>query len=239
MSVLKEGGQLRPKDVVNLESFFPEIEQIAAGKAKGAIRSRDGQLGVNILYVRGRRGIDIGDLSGGGSDTKLRYWIDDWLGADRCGESSLQLRRGGHARTSKRTVVDDAPPFLREKKECLFPVQPRNDNWAADGETEIVVTQWRTSESVEVVKEVVGGKKVVAEEFIGAAMKGIGARTGDNVDLASGAAPKLGVVIAAQDLEFSNGIDAGKSQHSLVGATVDVISSVKGPIILTVACAVY
>jgi hypothetical protein len=115
----------------------------------------------------------------------------------------------------------------------------RNVDRAAEDKAKIVVAQRGTGESLEVIKEVVGGEKVVAEKFVGAAMEGIGSRAGDYVDLTSRPAPELGIVVAAQNLEFSNGIDTGKSQQGLVGAAVDVVGTVESPFILTIARTVY
>ena len=116
---LKNALNFGPKMWSILKVLFPEIEQVASGKTKGAVRSWLGELGVNVLDIRGCRGIDVGDLGGGRPGTKLRNRIDDWLGADGSGESSLQLRAGGHARTGEGRVVNDASPFLGEKEESF------------------------------------------------------------------------------------------------------------------------
>ena len=101
---------------------------------------------------------------------------------------------------------------------------------AAEGKSKIVVAQRGTSEAFKIVKKVVGGEEIVAEKFIGAAMESIGSRASYYVDLSASATSEFGVVIAAQDLEFRDGINAGKSQQRLVGAAVDVVGAVEGPL---------
>src|ERR1700756_3049512 len=179
--------------MVDLKSFLPEVEQVASGKTKGAIGSRRGKLGVNVLDVSGCCGIKVGDLCGRGPNTKLRNRIDDRFGADRGGERTLQLRAGWYARTGEGGVVDHAAPFLGVKEESIS--ETGNADRAAEGKAKIVVAQRGTAESLEVIEEVVGGEKVVAEKFVSAAMEGISSRTGDYVDLSAGAATEFGIVV--------------------------------------------
>jgi len=110
----------------------------------------------------------------------------------------------GYLGAGKRAVVDHAPPLLPKKEKSFLGVQPRDENRATDREAKVVVAQWRTSQFPEVIKEIVCRENVVAEEFVGATMKSVGAGSCDDIDLASRSASELRIVVAAQDLEFRN-----------------------------------
>src|SRR5260370_42098913 len=113
--------------MIDLEVFLPEIEDVAPGETEGTIWPWRGQLRVDVLNISSRGGVKVSDLCGGGPDAESCGRVDDGLGAHRCGKGSLQLRSGGHLSGGKRSVVDHAPPFLREKEEGFLGVQIGNE----------------------------------------------------------------------------------------------------------------
>src|SRR6266404_6192022 len=63
-------------------------------------------------------------------------------------------------------------------------------------------------------------------------MKVTGSGAGNDIDLRPGRAAGLGVVDAANNAKFADGIDTGERQQREIGATVHVVSAVDLPIVL-------
>ena len=102
---------------------------------------------------------------------------------------------------------------------------------AAEGEAEDVVAVGRDVSAEEVVGVAVGVEVVVAEVLVGAAVDGVGAGLGDDVDLAGGVAAELGAVLSAEGLELGDGVGAGIGVEREVGAAVEVVRAVNGPVV--------
>src|ERR1019366_6951308 len=141
-----------------------------------------------IRHVRGSDRINVGHRRAG---LRNRCAIPKRVpcAADRDGQVPGQLRLRGKLTAGEGGVGDDLAPLLRIEEEGL--ILPKR---TAEGESKIVPPQGRTRDLIEVVEIVVGLQDIVAEKLVGAAMKSIRPRPGDEVDLAAGASPVFGQV---------------------------------------------
>src|ERR1700722_14370492 len=109
----------------------------------------------------------------------------------------------------------------------------RDEPRTAEGPSKIVLAEGcaRSDRRLLLVSPVVRIQDIVSEKLIDSAVELRGARAGDDIDHAARAAPVLGAVVAAQNLELLDGIDAGIIQQREVASAVDVIRAVHGPVI--------
>ena len=157
---------------------------------------------------------------------------DDDVSADRHGKVARALRLGGHVERHGR-VRDDAPELLRKEEEGLAPavVDLWDQDRSADRVAEVVVTQRRPGDAVQVVEVVVGVQVVVAEELVRRTMQRICARARNHVDLAGRGASVLRRVGIALGLELRDRIHAGKREQRQIRSAVDIVGTVDGPVV--------
>ena len=120
-------------------------------------------------------------------------------------------------------TLDQPVPFLRYKeKDFVLLDRPAN------GKSEVVTANrillgFRV-DSIE--NGILGIEKVVAAEVIGATVKIVGSRLGNDSDDAAAGSAELGVIAVPLNLEFLNRIKGGVNKNSAVRSYVNVVGAI-------------